>query len=180
MINSILNFFKSAPTENESDSQKNNDIVIDSSMKEDAKTYIQTILDKANFDAIVAINNDIDNIVYLIIESDSDASRIIGKEGQALLSLQSLTQTMLIQKNKSFIPVFIDCNEYLSLKIEKVQQKAKDLESKLSAEKPKIELFPMSSFERRAIHTFYKDNPTVKTFSVGNGDDRRIVLELKS
>jgi len=37
----------------------------------------------------------------------------------------------------------------------------------------------MTALERRAIHTLYKDSDNVETHSVGEGEDRRIVLSLK-
>ena len=173
MINSILNLFKSNQDESAPEQLINKDV------KNLAKEFLQTLLSKTQFDSIVVINNETDDVVYLEIEDINDTARIIGKEGQTLFSFQLLTQSFLAKEFNRFIPVFVDCNEYLSEKIEKVQSRAKELEKKLSSEKQRIELFPMSSFERRAIHTLYKDNDKVTTFSVGNGNDRRIVLELK-
>ena len=174
MINSIKKFFKSPESE-----INDNQLIITDEIKESAKTFLQTILSKTSFDSVVVINNDIDDVIYLTIEDFNDTSRIIGKEGQTLLAFQSLVQSFLAKNNQTFIPVFIDCNNYLSEKIEKVQLRAKELEKKLSSEKQSIELFPMTSFERRAIHTYYKNNSNIKTFSIGKGRDRRIVLELK-
>ena len=37
----------------------------------------------------------------------------------------------------------------------------------------------MTALERRAIHMLYKDSDRISTHSVGEGDDRRIVLSLK-
>ncbi len=172
MINSILNLFKSA----ENDIK---DKVINKEVKESAKNFLQTLLSKTDFDSIVIINNETDDVVYLEIQDINDTSRIIGKEGQTLFSFQLLIQSFLAKENNQFIPVFVDCNDYLSEKIEKVQSRAKELEKKLSSDKKQIELFPMSSFERRAIHTLYKNHHKVTTYSVGSGNDRRIILELK-
>ena len=76
--------------------------------------------------------------------------------------------------------MFVDCNDYFAIKIEKAQSKAKELEDKLSDERTSIELFPMTALERRAIHTMYKDHPTITTHSIGEGDDRRLVLSQKN
>lgn len=170
----IFNLFKSSP------SNDTETVSITQEMKTEAKEFIETILKKANFNAIVAINNDIDDVVYLMIEDEYETARIIGKDGQTLTSFQVVLQSYMAKKYDQYIPLFVDCNEYFSLKIEKAQTKAKELEKKLSDERESIELFPMTALERRAIHTLYKDHSSITTHSVGTGDDRRIVLSRKS
>jgi spoIIIJ-associated protein len=170
----IFNLFKSSQN-NEADT-----ISINDEMKTDAKEFIESILQKANFNAVVAINNDINDVIYLMIEDEYETARIIGKDGQTLTSFQVILQSYMTKKYNHYIPLFVDCNEYFSLKIEKAQKKAKELEKKLSEDRDSIELFPMTALERRAIHTLYKDHNSITTHSVGQGDDRRIVLSKKS
>ena len=50
-------------------------------MKDDAKEFIENILEKANFNAVVALNNDIDDVIYLMIDDEYETARIIGKDG---------------------------------------------------------------------------------------------------
>ena len=169
----IFNLFKSSQN-NETET-----ISISQEMKTDAKEFIENILKKANFNAIVAINNDISDVIYLMIEDEYETARIIGKDGQTLTSFQVILQSYMTKKYSQYVPLFVDCNEYFSLKIEKAQNKAKELEKKLSDERESIELFPMTALERRAIHTLYKDHHSITTHSVGQGDDRRIVLTKK-
>ena len=169
----IFNLFKS---ENQ---QTFEPVTITDEMKKKAKEYIETILTKANFNSIIAINNDSEDSIFIMIEDENETARIIGKDGQTLLSLKTLLQSYISRTYDKHIPVFVDCNEYFSLKIEKAQSKAKELEKKLNEDRSSIELFPMSAIERRAIHTLYKDNKSIKTYSIGEGDDRRIVLALK-
>jgi spoIIIJ-associated protein len=169
----IFNLFKSSAK------GTHDDIDISNDMKEDAKTFIETILQKANFNSVVAINNDADSVLYLMIDDEYETARIIGKDGQTLQSFQVLLQSYLTKKYNQYIPVFVDCNEYFSYRIEKAQNKAKELEERLSSDRTSIELFPMTALERRAIHTLYKDNNRYTTYSVGEGEDRRIVLSLK-
>ena len=170
----IFNFFKT-----ESENKPFESVEITDEMKTTAKEYIQNILTKANFNPVVAINNDSEDLIFIMIEEENETARIIGKDGQTLLSLKTLLQSYVSKTFGRSIPVFVDCNEYFSLKIEKVQNKAKELEKKLDEDRNSIELFPMTSIERRAIHTLYKDNKTIRTYSIGEGEDRRIVLALK-
>ena len=152
---------------------------ITSEMKDDAKSYLSTLLEKANFNAMVVLNNDTDDIIYLIIEDETDTARIIGKDGSTLQSLQLITQSYLTKTFNQYVPLFVDCNDYFSYRIEKAQSKAKELEETLSDDRTSIELFPMTALERKAIHTLYKDHDRFYTHSIGKGEDRRIVLSLK-
>ena len=142
----IFNLFKPIQ-DNQTES-----ISITSEMKDEAKEFIETLLDKANFNAVVAFNNDFEDVIYLMIDDEYETARIIGKDGQTLQSFQTILQSYLSKKFNQYIPVFIDCNEYFSFKIEKAQNKAKELEERLSSERTSIELFPMSALERKAIH----------------------------
>ena len=64
----IFNLFKSTPNDNIETISISND------MKKDAKEFIETILSKANFNAIVAINNDVDDLIYFCLLYTSDAA----------------------------------------------------------------------------------------------------------
>ena len=171
----IFNFFKA----NDENKPNFEPVTVTQEMKLAAKEYVETLLKKSEFDSIVAINNDVDDLVFLMIEGQDETARIIGKEGQTLLAFKQLLQGYLSRKFNQFVPVFVDCNEYFSIKIEKAQEKAKELEKRLTGDQTSIELFPMNSIERKAIHTLYKDDSKYKTYSIGEGEDRRIVLAIR-
>lgn len=154
-------------------------VTITDDMKQDAKTFLETMLKHAYFNPMVIINNDHDSTIYLIIEDEYETARIIGKDGQTLLAFQVVVQSYLAKKYQQHVPIFIDCNDYFSYRVEKAQEKAKELASHLSSDRPSIELFPMTAIERRAIHSMYKDHDDIATHSVGTRQDRRIVLTLK-
>ena len=169
----IFNLFKS------NTSTEAVEFEITQEMKDAAKQFLATLLEKANFNALIAINNDYEDVIYLMVEDEDNTARIIGKEGNTLTSFQTVLQSYLAKTFGHFIPTFVDCNEYIAQKIESAQDKARNLEYKLSDDRPSIELFPMPALERKAIHMLYKDHETLKTYSIGERDDRRIVLARK-
>ena len=83
-VKMVFNIFKS------SDKIHQTDVNISNEMKEDAKSFVETILEKANFNSVVAINNDTDDVIYIMIEDEYETARIIGKDGQTLTSIQLL------------------------------------------------------------------------------------------
>ena len=62
-----------------------------------------------------------------MIEDEYETARIIGKDGQTHL-ISSNFAIVHDKKYSQYVPLFVDCNEYFSLKIEKAQNKAKELE----------------------------------------------------
>ena len=69
-----------------------------------------------------------------------------------------------------------DLDKGINVKKGKLEKKKKDISkllnkllkipnNKLTDEEPTIELYPMSSLERKAIHTLYKDHENIKTYS---------------
>ncbi|MCS7179670.1 MAG: RNA-binding protein, partial [Anaerolineae bacterium] len=42
-----------------------------------------------------------------------------------------------------------------------------------------VELEPMPAAERRVIHMTLKDHPKVTTYSIGEGEERRVVIAMR-
>ena len=67
--------------------------------------------------------------------------------------------------------------------IEKRKVVLEELAEKISKtvvkNRKKIELEPMSAYERKIIHTKLQNNSKVKTYSVGEEPNRRIIVDLK-
>lgn len=161
------------------DASEDHPIVTDN-IRLSSKELLETILSHANMPSVVSLNEPITDIIYLDIQNDSQASYIIGKDGQTLIALQTIVRAQLFKKFQSYTPIFIDCNNYMANKIEKAQEKAQAVESLLCADTPMMELSPMSAIERKAIHTMYQHNTAIETSSIGSGHNRRVTLTLSS
>jgi len=96
----IFNLFKASSTD------VSNPLVITDDMKKDAKQFISTILSTAGFSAVVGINNDVTDVVYLMIEDEYETARIIGKDGQTLGAFQTILQSYMAKTYAQFVPVF--------------------------------------------------------------------------
>jgi spoIIIJ-associated protein len=151
-------------------------IPVTSDMIEQAISFVQTLLVSAGFSPTVSSQSD--TTIALSISDDYDAAQIIGKEGAMLMAMQTITQSYLARKYNCFLPVFLDCNDYFSYRIEKAKQKALDVARQLNATHPSAALPPMSSVERKAIHELFKNDPTYSTHSVGVKNDRHLVVSL--
>ena len=117
----IFNLFKSTLKNDETP-----EISITKEMKDDAKTFIETILSKAGFDAIVAVNNDSNDLIYIMIQDEYETARIIGKDGQTLTSFW-LSYNHTWQKNTANTSLcLLIATTILQSKSKKLNQKQKN------------------------------------------------------
>jgi len=104
---------------------------------------------------------------------------LIGEKGQTLFEVQRLLRMIL---NKSLQKIFylnLDINDYKKKKVEYLKSLAKDLADEVSFSKEEKVLLPMSSYERRIIHTELSQRNDIITESRGDGFDRHIVIKPK-
>jgi spoIIIJ-associated protein len=73
----------------------------------------------------------------------------------------------------------LDIDDYKKKKIEYLKYLAKDLADQVSLTKEEKVLLPMSSYERRIIHSELSQRIDVTTESRGDGFERHIVIKPK-
>jgi spoIIIJ-associated protein len=83
----------------------------------------------------------------------------------------------LILKKKGFDFVFLDINNHRKEREDLLIQLARAAAKKVTVTKKEIALPAMNAFERRIIHAELTMNPDIKTESVGEGRDRRVVVK---
>jgi spoIIIJ-associated protein len=118
------------------------------------------------------------DVVDLNIKLD-EPQILIGQQGQTLLEIQRLLRTILNKKLQKVFYLNLDINDYKKKKIEYLKDLAKDLADQVSLTKEEKVLLPMSSYERRIIHSELSQRTDVITESQGEGFDRHIVIKLK-
>ena len=74
-------------------------------------------------------------------------------------------------------PVIVDVNGRWSARREELVSLARRAAERALREKRKVKLRPMPPEDRRVIHLTLADFPGVRTYSVGKGGGRRVVVE---
>jgi spoIIIJ-associated protein len=74
----------------------------------------------------------------------------------------------------------IDINGYKADKDRAVKNIAKDAANQAAQEKKPIILRPMNAYERRIVHMTVADDDRVETESVGEGEDRKVIIKPQS
>ena len=113
--------------------------------------------------------------------STPDSRFLIGRDGEALRSLNHLVRKMLeggVTEQESQ-NLMIDINGYQKQRIDTLKATAHMLAERAKYFKSNIEADPMPAYERRIIHTFLEDVKGIVTESTGTGPNRRIVIKYK-
>ena len=81
--------------------------------------------------------------------------------------------------NKKFPNIFhlnLDINDYKKKKIDFLKKTAKELADEVMVSKVEKSMLPMSSYERRIVHSELSKRQDVKTESRGEGVNRYVVI----
>ncbi len=83
----------------------------------------------------------------------------------------------LLTQRHELEPVFIDVNNYRKERERLIIELAKAAARKAMVEKKEVSLPAMNAYERRLVHTELSTRPDVKTESVGEGQNRAVVIK---
>ena len=116
------------------------------------------------------------------VSIDDGAGFLIGRDGENLKSFQYIISLLLIKKtgDLSFLSNFVfDINNYFKEKEDYLIALAKNSAHKVLETGTPIELDVMSPLERKIIHLTVEQISGVKSESVGEGEQRRVIIKLK-
>jgi len=142
--------------------------------KDIIKEIISELLKKMNISGNVLVEN-FENDIIANIQTE-EAGFLIGQAGKNLEAFQYLSRTLVNKKNEQSIQFIVDVNNYRKDRIESLRSLAKNIAKQTLTEKVSITLRPMPAFERRIIHLALFAHPNIKTESVGDGTERRIIV----
>ncbi len=103
----------------------------------------------------------------------------IGRHGRTRESVQTLVSLLVSCKLGFRYPVVVDVEGYKSRRQEKVVGMAKSAASRAVSQGRKVNLPPMSAYERRLVHIALRDDDRIETHSEGIEPERRVVITVR-
>ena len=143
-------------------------------IKEFLDNFLRNVSNK-KFDYSVEIVNQ--NIEVNI--KGEDSGFLIGYRGDVLNSLQTILSSIANKNNDSKIRVILDIENYRDKRKETLENLAIKVSKTVSKTGKSITLEPMGAYERKIIHSKLQDNKYVKTHSIGEEPNRRVVISKK-
>ena len=139
-----------------------------------AVDFIDGLLEILKISAVSEIVSD-DNSIKIDIKSTNSA-RVIGKHGDVLEAIQCLAGAVANTGRDDYKKVIVDCENYREQREETLKNLAEKIAKKAVEKGRKLNLEPMSPYERRIIHSALSDNTEVKTISEGKEPNRYIAV----
>jgi spoIIIJ-associated protein len=105
-----------------------------------------------------------------------DLGILIGRRGQTLAALEYVTKLIVVQRLKTWVPLTIDVGGYKKHRRDSLQKLALYLAEQVKSRRRAMPMEPMPADERRIIHLALADHPDVTTQSIGEGENRKVVI----
>lgn len=104
---------------------------------------------------------------------------LIGRRGQTLTTLQYVVSLIVSRKLKSGVRINLDVAGYKQRRQEELHNLALRIAELVKSTRRAITLEPMSPSERRVVHLALRDDPEVITQSVGEEENRKVIVSLR-
>lgn len=111
----------------------------------------------------------------LNIDGD-DLGILIGRRGQTLVALEYITKLIVVRRLKAWVPLTVDVGGYKRRRRDSLQKLALYLAEQVKSRRRAMPMEPLPADERRIIHLALADHPDVTTQSIGDGENRKIVI----
>jgi spoIIIJ-associated protein len=108
--------------------------------------------------------------------SGPDVELLLTNKAELLLALEHVTMEMLRVPSEDHSRIAFDANDYRLLRIEELRLSATTAADKVKRTGVPFRFNPMNSRERRVIHLALRNEPAVRSESLGTGPTRQVVV----
>ncbi len=143
----------------------------------DARRAVDFIDGLLNILKITAVSEIVSDDAEISIDiKATNSAKVIGKHGDVLDAIQCLAGAVANTGRNEYKKVLVDCENYRKQREETLVKLAEKLAAKAVEKGRKLNLEPMSPYERRIIHSALANNTEVKTVSEGKEPVRYIAV----
>ncbi len=154
---------------------------VDTPTREDievAVDVLQHILRYMNIHAMVQVRSA--HPLTLNIHGISDnLALLIGRKGETLAALQLLVNLIVSHRTKCRMHIIVDAENYRERREENLRSLAVRVAQQVREYRRSVALEAMPPHERRIVHIALAASKDISTDSIGEGDERRVVISLK-
>lgn len=113
--------------------------------------------------------------IILDIRGD-DLGVLIGRRGESLLALQYITRLIVSHRLKRWLNIILDVEQYRVRREQGLRQLALRMADQVMSTLQSVPLEAMTPYDRRVIHLTLHEHEHVATKSIGEGDNRKVVI----
>jgi spoIIIJ-associated protein len=154
---------------------------VENASREDIEVTVdvlQHILRHMNIHAAVQVRLD-SPLTVNIHGMNENLGLLIGRRGETLAALQLLVNLIVSHRTKHRLRIVVDAENYRQRREENLRSLALRVAQQVRSYRRSIALEAMPPYERRIVHIALSDSKDISTESIGEGDERRVVISLK-
>ena len=122
------------------------------------------------------IYNQEDDAFIVTIESSDETGLLIGRKGETLASLQTILGIALKQKTGDWHRVVVNVGDYREKEEDYLKNLATSAATRAKETGEPQSLYNLKPAQRRIVHMFLSEDKEVSTESVGEGEERYLVV----
>ncbi len=139
---------------------------------------LRHILQYMNIQAIVQVRST--NPLMLNIQGiNENLALLIGRRGETLAALQLLVGLIVGHRTRHRMRIIIDAENYRERREQNLRSLALRVAQQVRNYRRSIALEAMPPHERRIVHIALADSKDISTESIGEGEERRVVISLR-
>jgi spoIIIJ-associated protein len=139
---------------------------------------LQQILRHMNIRATVQVRS-ANPLILNIRGIHENLGLLIGRRGETLAALQLLVSLIVRHRTRRRMRIIVDAENYRERREENLRSLAMRVAQQVRNYRRSIALEAMPPHERRIVHIALADSKDISTESIGEGDERRVVISLK-
>ena len=120
---------------------------------------------------------DIEDSNILVNIEGMESGVLIGYRGETLNAMQTLLTSIANKNNDNRVKVYLNIDNYKVKREKALEELAVKISKTVLKNNKSITLEPMNAYERKIIHSKLQDNKNIRTHSIGEEPNRRIVIE---
>lgn len=136
---------------------------------------VSNIMDLMGVNSQVSVEAE-EDLHRVIIDTAGVDGLLIGKKGQNLIALEHLLRRMVGKQLKRSVRMEVDVGGYKERRISALRSKAVSIASRVKASNKEMQVEPLPAAERRIVHLTLAEDPQVRTFTIGDGDLKSVVI----
>ncbi len=142
--------------------------------EEYAKKFLKDVAALCDVALRVDVQGEGDRLLFHIEASDAEA--ITGRDGEVLEALQHLVKLAIAKKYGQNVKLLLDVDGFREQRKKSIVAMARKLADRARREGRPQWTRPLNPYERRVIHTLFKNHEGVTTHSEGDGHLKKVVI----
>ncbi len=138
--------------------------------------HVRRLLAIMGFESVTTRCQLNEQILSITIEAGEEGRTLIGPQGRHIAALQHIVRCILRTQLQEAVRVTVDVNNYRLRREESLQHLAQESARKAQRTGRTIVMPPMSASDRRAIHSALANQKDIRTESLGDEPNRRVVI----